>query len=189
MGILVAFTAMPASGFSFHANGGPSVPTGDNGDAWNPGLSIRGWGYQPVTPNLSLGFGMDVNWYTLDNMGIVYDQNSSIDWNNTGDMFLIEIGPSLRVHQAGTEEKTVSFFGEAGLSFFHMSQSGTVRGSAYGYTASQSFASDDNYVGITLGGGITIGNGPVRFEILPLVHFPFDMDTYFTLTGGIVFGR
>ncbi|MHB9027838.1 MAG: hypothetical protein ACYC9O_03640 [Candidatus Latescibacterota bacterium] len=181
--------ASPAHGFSFHVNGGASVPTGDNAKAWDMGYSIRGWGYNHLTPNLLLGLGMDVNWYSLDNMGIVLGDSYGVDWDNSGYMFMIEIGPTLRLQSSQAETKAVSFFGEAGMSFFRMSQSGTVRASN-GYSSdSFSFAYDDNDIGLSLGGGMTLGTGATRFEILPMIHLPFDNDPYFTLTGGIVFGR
>jgi hypothetical protein len=187
--MLVSSVNNSAYGFSFHAAAGPSVPTGDESDSWNTGLSIRGYGYNPITSNIQLGFGMDVNWHTLNGMGIVPVQNRNLNWDNQGDLFMIEVGPTLRFQPSGSESKSIRFFGEAGVSFFRMSQSGTIRASNGYSTGSSSFASDKNQVGATLGGGVSFGGGSTRFEILPLIHYPFDEDMYFTLTGGIVFGR
>lgn len=187
--LLVSLANSTAYGFSFHAAAGPSVPTGDEADSWNTGLSIRGYGYGPLTRNILLGFGMDVNWHTLNGEGIVPSGYRGLDWDNSGDLFMIEIGPSLRFQPSGSESKSVRFFGETGLSFFRMSQSGNISVSNGYSTGSSSFSSDKNQVGVTLGGGVSFGSGATRFEISPLIHIPFDEDIYFTLTGGIALGR
>jgi hypothetical protein len=132
---------------------------------------------------------MDVNWHTLDGMGIVPAENRNLNWDNEGDLFMIEMGPSLRFQPSGSESKRVRFYGETALSFFRMGQSGTIRASNGYSTGSSTFSSNKDQVGVTFGGGVSFGSGATRFEISPLVHIPFDEDIYFTLTGGIVFGR
>jgi hypothetical protein len=183
---VLAFSVSPGSarGFSFHASAGPSILTGDISDLWNTGLSIRGYGYNRLNSNFILGLGMDVNWHTM-NEEAFYLGSVPSGWSASGDLFMIEAGPTLRYLPESMESRNVRYFGEAALSFYRMGWTTTVDGTYSGYGFNGSLSGDKNQFGLTLGGGVSFG----RFEISPLLHFPFDDDMYFTLNGGIRFGR
>ncbi len=180
----VSAPARPAHGFSFHAGAGPSVLTGDISDLWNTGLSIRGYGYNRLNSNFLLGLGMDVNWHTMDEAALFYGSVPS-GWSASGDLFMIEIGPTLRYQPQSSETKSVRFFGEAAISFYRMGWTTTVDGTWSGYGFNGALSGDKNQLGLTLGGGVAFG----RFEITPLLHFPFDDDMYITINGGVAFGK
>ena len=175
-----------AHAFSFHASTGPAILTGDISNLWNTGLSIRGYGYNRLNSNFLLGMGMNVNWHTMDEAAFFYGSVPA-GWSASGDLFMLEAGPSLRYLPESSALQSVHFYGEAGLSFYRMGWSttlgGTHSGTSHGFIGSLS--GDKNQLGLTIGGGMAWG----RLQISPLVHFPFDDSLYFTLSGGIRFGR
>ncbi len=191
--LLTSFTSY-AQEMSFSANGGISKPVGDGSEYWNLGFSVGGNGFYPVSPNISIGGRIAYNKWTPDEDEIIKSVSAidpGIKWDISGSATIIEIIPSLRVLASPFINQSVNLFGQLGLGLFLFNLESKVKGTYMGSTYDVSIDDSETKVGISIGGGLTIGEkGNAQFEILPLYHIIFTEDEstkYFSVNIGVLF--
>lgn len=177
---LTVFAALSGHAqISFDAAISYDQPTGDFGDAYDPGFGIGGdiFYMLPSIPNLGVGGRLAWNRF-----GVSDEMKDAWFWED-GNESIIEILPSVR-YSFTPPESQFGFFGQAGIGMYYSSCSGDIVGGGSEDDSSTDF-------GFCIGGGATGKfTDTLSFMIMPMYHIISTEDnstTYFSLNFGVLF--
>ncbi len=197
--IILSLGTSYAQGWSFGVNGGIAKLVGSGTEFWNPGFSVGSNIFYPVSPDISLGGRIGYVRFTPDETELIKSVSPiapSIALDISGNATFFEIVPSIRISPSIEENREVNLFAQIGLGFFLMNLDATAKTSAIGLTYYEFIKDSENRLGLSLGGGLTMGRkGSARFEILSLYHITFmenqflvgERTQYFSVNFGVVF--
>jgi len=137
----------------------------------------------PVGSGVSLGVRASFTYFPVD--------GELPELTYTGSTEIVDVVPTLRLATA-TGGGTTVWFAQLGAGVYHASAQ--VHGASTDPTVTESFGAEsaETAFGMSLGAGMTLGDGGTRFEIVPSYEFVFtDVEStqYVLVTVGLVFVR
>lgn len=175
----------------FSIDTGLSLFTGEGSEYWNPGFSIGGNIFFPLSKNILLGGRIAYSRWTPDVFELTREYTGlGIQWDILGSATVLDITPIIRGLIPLDERKTSNLLLQAGAGLFVINLKARVGGRFLWLYVEERIDESDTKFGILLGGGLVIGKlKKIRFEIFPLFHITFNEKTtkYFTINAGIGF--
>lgn len=193
LSMLLLFTTINSQQLRLGLTGAISKEIGPNIENFNWGFSAGGNIFFFLSKNALIGVQASYSRFTPDESQFTESIDDLFSGKVSGDAYIIEIVPSLRLTTAYSLSN-INFFGQAGVGLYVINTLVTINGTRDDSQVQEIFGEEaSGHLGFNIGGGFTLGKPDViTLDIYPVFNLVFlDNDQlmrYFSINIALGFG-
>ncbi len=191
---LLSYSSIEAQGVKLSLIGAVSKEVGPEHENFNWGFSVGGNFFFYVDDNILLGLRATYSRFTPDESEFVESVGDLFEGNVSGDAFVVEIIPSLRL-TTRYPMSSINLFAQVGAGAYILNNEVTVTGETdEGSVIEEVFGEGtQGRFGFNVGAGITLGNPEfITIDLYPMFNLVFlgegDTFRYFTINFALGIG-
>ncbi len=189
---LLSYSSIEAQGLKLSLIGAVSKEVGPEHENFNWGFSVGGNFFFYVDDNILLGLRATYSRFTPDETEFVESVEGLLEGNVSGDAFVVEIIPSLRL-TTRYPMSMINLFAQIGAGIFILNNEVTVTGETDESSVVQEVFGEGTQgrFGFNAGAGITFGNQEfITVDLYPMFNMVFlgDGDTFRYFTFNLALG-
>lgn len=191
---LLSYSSIEAQGIKLSLLGAVSKEVGPEHEDFNWGFSVGGNFFFYVDDNILLGLRATYSRFTPEETEFVESVGGLLEGNVSGDAFVVEIIPSLRL-TTRYPMSTINLFAQIGAGVFILNNEVTVTGETEEESAVQEIFGEGTQgrFGFNVGAGVTFGNPEfITVDLYPMFNLVFlgegDSFRYFTINLALGIG-